>query len=221
MKQGRSWLEEVEGMTVATEGFRWVNDQGRMTFQEFLECDDRAEVRYELVNGELVAMSPPTWLHLRIARYLEGVFNREIDRLGLGWEAFQELGQQTDERSARRPDVAIVLSDLVDGELEQSAVLVGAALLVVEIVSESTATVDYREKVREYEAIGIPEYWIVDSDPFGAAKYVGSPKRPTVSVYRSVNGTYEVIRYQGDDAIVSPTFPGLSLTVMQVLRAGR
>ena len=208
-------------MTVAIERLREARGQRQMTFQEYLVYDDGTDTRYELLNGELVSMSPPTWLHLRIARYLEGLFNREIDRLGLSWEAFQEPGQQTEQSTARRPDVAIVASDFVDAELEQSAVLVAAAFLVVEIVSESTAAVDYREKVREYENIGIPEYWIVDPDPFGAAKYIGSPKRPTVSVYRIINGIYEVMRYQGDDAIVSPTFPELNLTAMQVLRAGR
>ena len=200
-------------MTVATDR--------RMTLQEYLTYDDGTNTCFELVKGELIPMSPPSWLHLRIARYLEGAFNREIDRLGLKWEAFQETGQQTDENSARRPDVAIVPSDFVDAELDQSAVLVSAAFLVVEVVSERTATADYREKVAEYQAIGIPEYWIVDPDPFGAAKYIGSPKRPTVSVYRSVNGNYEVTRYQGNDAIVSPTFPELNLTVTNVLNAGR
>ena len=200
-------------MTVATDR--------RMTLQEYLNYDDGTATRFELVKGELIPMSPATWLHLRIARYLEGTFNREIDRLGLDWEAFQEPGQQTEESSARRPDVAIVPSDFVDAELDQSAVLVTAAFLVVEVVSESTATADYREKVAEYQAIGIPEYWIVDPDPFGAAKYIGSPKRPTVSVYQSVNENYQVIRYQGNDVIVSPTFPELNLTVAKVLNAGR
>ena len=193
----------------------------RMTLQEYLNYDDGTNTRFELVKGELIPMSPPTWLHLRIARYLEGAFNREIDRLGLNWEAFQEPGQQTEESSARRPDVAIVSSDFVDAELDQSAVLVTAAFLVVEVVSESTATADYREKVAEYQAIGIPEYWIVDPDPFGAAKYIGSPKRPTVSIYRLVNGSYQITRYQGNEAIVSPTFPELNLTVTKVLNAGR
>jgi Uma2 family endonuclease len=39
--------------------------------------------------------------------------------------------------------------------------LVTAGFLVVEVISESTATADYREKVAEYQAIGIPEYWIL------------------------------------------------------------
>lgn len=200
-------------MTVATDK--------RMTLHDYLTYNDGKNTRFELVKGELILMSPPSWLHLRIARHLEGAFNREIDRLGLNWEAFQEPGQQTEESSARRSDVAIVPSDFVDAELDQSAVLVTAAFLVVEVVSESTATADYREKVAEYQAIGIPEYWIVDPDPFGAAKYIGSPKRPTVSVYRSVNGNYEVTRYQGSDTVVSPAFPELNLTVTKVLNAGR
>ncbi|MGB7417135.1 MAG: hypothetical protein WA902_23270 [Thermosynechococcaceae cyanobacterium] len=31
---------------------------------------------------------------------------------------------------------------------------------------------------------------IVDPDPFGAAKYISSPKLPTVSVYYLVDGVY-------------------------------
>ncbi len=200
-------------MAVATER--------RMTLEEFSAYDDGTDTRYELIKGELFPMSPPTWLHLRIARYLEGVFNREIERLGFDWEAFQEPGQQTDVSSARRPDVAIVPSAFVDAELEQSAILVMAAFLVVEVVSESTAAADYREKVLEYQTIGIPEYWIVDPDPFGAAKYIGSPKRPTVSLYQLVDGIYQVNHYRGDEVIVSPTFPELRLTAAQILAGKR
>ncbi|MEB3293681.1 MAG: hypothetical protein VKJ24_11020 [Synechococcales bacterium] len=39
-------------------------------------------------------MTPPSWLHLRISRYLAGAFSREIEQLGFEWEAFQEVGQQ-------------------------------------------------------------------------------------------------------------------------------
>lgn len=200
-------------MTVAT-------DQ-RMTLQEFLTYGDGTDTRYELIKGKLIPMSPPTWLHLRIARYLEGAFNREIERQSFDWEAFQEPGQQTESSSARRPDVAIVPSDWVDAELDRSAVLGKAAFLVVEVVSESTATTDYREKVSEYQAIGIPEYWIVDPDPFGAAKYIGSPKCPTVSVYHLVDGIYQVRQYRDNETIVSPTFPDLKLTAAQVLAGKR
>ena len=206
-------------MIVATDR-KSIAVQRRMTLAEYLDYGDGTDIRYELLRGELVPMSPPTWLHLLIARYLERSFSREIDRLGLEWEAFQEPGQQTEQSSARRPDVAIVQRRAVYASLEQSAVLVTAAFLVVEIVSESTAIADYREKVSEYREIGVSEYWIVDPDPFGAAKYVGSPKRPTVSVYHLVNEEYQITQFRGDETIVSPTFPELNLTAVQVLSAG-
>lgn len=193
----------------------------RLTFEEYLNYNDGTDTRYELVRGELVAMTPPTWLHLRIARYLESQFNQEIERLGYAWESFREPGQRTEENTSRVPDVAIVPIEFVETALEQSAVLSVAAFLLVEIVSESTATQDYREKVAEYQAKGIPEYWIVDPDPFGAAKYVGSPKLPTVSVYTLIDGVYQVQRFQGEQLIVSPTFPALQLTAAQVLKAGK
>ncbi len=191
-----------------------------MTFEAYLDYSDGTETRYELVNGELLAMTPPTWLHLRIARYLEGMFNQAIVRRGEPWEAFREPGQQTAASSARLPDVAIVPIAAVEAALEQSAVLTIPALLVVEIVSDSTATQDYREKVQEYQDKGIPEYWVVDPDPFGAAKYIGSPKRPTVSTYRLVDRTYQVQRFQGDQIVISPTFPDLNLTATKILKAG-
>lgn len=110
--------------------------------------------------------------------------------------------------------------DAISSNLDQTAVLTIAAFLVVEVVSDSTAQ-DYREKVTEYQNKGIREYWIADPDPFGAAKYIGSPKRPTVSVYSLVEGVYQVERFQGSDRILSPTFPALQLTAEQILRAGR
>lgn len=61
----------------------------------------------------------------------------------------------------------------------------------------------------------------MDPDPFGAAKYVGAPKLPTVSVYVLDDGQYQVQRFQGDERIVSPAFPELDLTVQQVFTAGR
>ncbi len=36
--------------------------------------------------------------------------------------------------------------------------------------------------------MGIPEYWIVDDVPLGAARSVGAVKPPVVSVYCLVNG---------------------------------
>jgi Uma2 family endonuclease len=192
-----------------------------MTIEEYLNHEDGTGARYELINGELVVMAPPSWLHFLIADYLAMVFKQEIARLGQSWIALQGTGQQTTENSARLPDIAIVPLANIYSALDRSAVLQEAAILVVEVVSESTALQDYREKVTEYQTKGICEYWVVDPDPFGAAKYVGSPKLPTVSVYQLVEGIYQIQKFQGDAIIVSATFPELNITADQILRANQ
>jgi Uma2 family endonuclease len=79
----------------------------------------------------------------------------------------------------------------------------------VEVVSPSTVTVDYRAKHSEYAVLDIPEYWIVD------------PIDIKVTVCILKDGAYNDLVFIGDLAIVSPTFPELGLTAIEVLNAGR
>lgn len=193
----------------------------RVSFEEYIDFCAQTEERWELVRGELVKMTPPTWLHMRIARFLEQALNAEIERLSYDWEAFREPGQRTEEASSRLPDVMVVPLEEIESVLNQTAVLTVPALLVVEIISPSSATEDYTEKLKEYQALGIPEYWTVDHEGLGAAKYIGFPKAPTVTVYELVEGKYQAKRFRGDDRVQSPTFRNLNLTANQIFSAGR
>jgi len=193
----------------------------RVSFEEYIDFGAQAKERYELVRGELVKMNPPTWLHMRIARFLEQSLNAEIEQLGHNWEAFREPGQRTDEDSSRLPDVLVVPLEAIEAVLNQTAVLMVPALLVIEIVSPSSATEDYTEKLKEYQKLGIPEYWTVDPEGLGAAKYIGFPKAPTVTIYELVEGKYQAQRFREGDRIVSPTFNNLVLTAEQIFAAGR
>ncbi len=121
----------------------------KLSFEEYIDVCAQTDERYELVRGELVKMTPPTWLHMRIARFLEKVLNAEIERLNYDWEAFRETGQQTEEDSSRLSDVMVVPLEAIEAVLNQTAVLTVPALLVIEIVSPSSATEDYTDKLRE------------------------------------------------------------------------
>ena len=88
--------------------------------------------------------------------------------------------------------------------------------LVIEVVSTNWQD-DYETKMAEYEALGIPEYWIIDYAGLGGVRHIGSPKQPTLTICTLVDGEYETRQFRGDEAIVSPLFPGLKLTAVQVL----
>jgi Uma2 family endonuclease len=90
---------------------------------------------------------------------------------------------------------------------------------VVEVVSTNWR-VDYLTKVKDYEEIGISEYWIVDYLGLGGRRFIGNPKQPTILIHELIEGEYQVTSFQGDARIVSPTFPELVLTANQVFQAG-
>jgi len=52
----------------------------RLTFDEYLEYDNGADIRYEFDNGELVEMPPAIRLHRKIAQFLEGL-NLTVDQI--------------------------------------------------------------------------------------------------------------------------------------------
>ncbi len=69
--------------------------------------------------------------------------------------------------------------------------------------------VDYRAKYSEYAVLDIPEYWIVD------------PIDLKVTICTLKDGAYTDLVFVGNLALISPTFPELKLTAIEVLTAVR
>ncbi|MCG9892456.1 MAG: Uma2 family endonuclease [Thermosynechococcaceae cyanobacterium MS004] len=178
------------------------------SFEEYLAYDDGTDTRYELVNGQLEPMNPPTFRHLFISKYVEQRLDAEIKRLSLPWFCLGEAGVRTGWRKSRLTDVYVLTADQIAGMLDQSAVCQTSPLLVAEVVSPDSVKRDYRHKRSEYAALEIPEYWIVD------------PLESKVSVLLWNDGLYEETIFVGSQEIESRTFPELRLTVEQVLVAG-
>ncbi|GAB1541558.1 hypothetical protein NUACC21_42290 [Scytonema sp. NUACC21] len=86
--------------------------------------------------------------------------------------------------------------------------------LAVEVVSTNWRD-DYYDKFRDYEDLGIPEYWIVDYGAFGGKRFTGNPKQQTITIC-VVDGDYQITAFRGNDLIASPLFPQLKLTAQQI-----
>lgn len=179
----------------------------RFSFEDYLTYDDGSDTRYELFDGELLPMTPPTGEHGAIVAFLLIQFYLEIQRLGLTWQVRPgDTGVRTTPSRSRLPDLCMITAEQAEAIRHQVAILESAPFLVVEVVSPDSVNRDYRYKRSEYATLGIPEYWIVD------------PTTQKVSVLRLEEGFYEVSEFQGDDRISSPTFVELALTAEQVLR---
>ena len=102
-----------------------------------------------------------------------------------------------------------------------SVIQFGATLpLVVEVVSTNWGD-DYGRKCVDYEAMGIAEYWIVDFRALGAVRYLGSPKRSTITIFRLADDEYLGKRFVEGDLLVSGVFPGLALRADEVFAAAK
>ncbi|MBO0351513.1 Uma2 family endonuclease [Phormidium pseudopriestleyi FRX01] len=178
------------------------------SFEDYLQYDDGTDNRYELVNGKLEIMNPPTIRHLLIADFIRDSLKAEINRKKLPWLCFKEAGVRTGFRKSRLTDICVVLQEQVIDLLDKSAVFQTPPLLVIEVVSPESINRDYRYKRSEYAAAEIPEYWIID------------PILNKLSVLRLEEGFYEETILTASQPIVSQVFPELTLTVDQVLAAG-
>jgi Uma2 family endonuclease len=178
-----------------------------LSFEDYLDFTEDSGKRYELIDGELTAMTPPTVRHLTIAKWLEKCFDQEIQRLDLPWVCMREAGVRTSLRKSRLIDVCVVAADQAEALMDRSAVFESPPLLAVEIVSKDSVSRDYRYERSEYAAVEIPEYWVVD------------PLENKVTVLRLEEGLYEDSEFFGHQTVASPTFHELAITVRRILSA--
>ncbi len=198
----------------------------QVTFDEFIAWyPENSEHCYELHEGVIVQMPKPTGKHSEVAGFISGELFLEIRRLQLPYFIPKECIVKSDlDNSGYEPDVIILDREatLLEPRWERESIItMGRSIrLVVEVVSTNWQD-DYLTKLRDYEALGIQEYWIVDYLGLGGRLHIGYPKRPTFSVYQLVDDEYEVQRFRESEQIESPTFAELSLTSEQVFRAER
>ncbi|MFB2645142.1 Uma2 family endonuclease [Raphidiopsis sp. BLCC-F218] len=190
-----------------------------VTFEEFAQWKPE-NGKYELHDGVIVGMPQPTGDHENVVGFLTLEISVDIKQLGLPYFIPKTaLIKPPENESGYSPDIMVVnRSNLIHEPLwkKQSTVTQGASIpLVIEVVSTNWRD-DYFTKLGQYEAVGIPEYWIVDYAALGGRRFLGSPKQPTISIYSLVEGEYQITQFRDDNQIVSPTFPQFSLTANQI-----
>ncbi|MGP1382713.1 MAG: Uma2 family endonuclease [Thainema sp.] len=181
-----------------------------MTLQDYLNFDDGTDTRYELVEGELIAMPPESDLHDRIASFLYAYFLQ----LGVSYTHLSmkiQIAVSGKLATARQPDLTVLSDEAAEALKDATQRLITHDMpppaLVVEVVSPKQENRDYRYKRTEYAGRHISEYWIVD------------PKAQKVTGLNWIDGLYEEKIYQGDQVVESLLFSNFALTAAQILAA--
>lgn len=165
-----------------------------------------ADTRAELVDGALYDMAPPSWEHQAIVAGIVTDLNVYIRQHGGACRAVPSpvaVNLDADDETWVEPDVVVVC----DPNMISHRGVEGAPDLVVEVVSSSSAGMDYIVKTARYRRAGVGEYWIVDPQP-----------RQTV-VYRFDGDAIDLRAYPFDKPVPVGLFPGLDVKIADFLTA--
>jgi len=170
-------------------------------YQKMVDClaeDDRVE----LIEGDIVEMSPIGRLHAAQVRRLTAVLSRlAADRAMVSVQNPVDL----DDHSEPEPDVALLIarSDYYAGRHPGPA----DVLLLIE-VSDSSADHDRQVKLPLYARAGVQEVWIID---------LAIPD--VIEVYRepSAGGFTRLARASRGDMVAVPGLPGAAVEVDALL----
>lgn len=128
-----------------------VDDLDRMIAAGVLEPD----ARIELIDGELIRMSP---VHSPHARFLIALAVALYGLQERGYWVGGPVSVRLSNSSQVEPDIAVYDRNALEG-----AVRAGDVRLAIEI-ADTTLAKDLRWKAPLYGAAGVPELWVVDLD---------------------------------------------------------
>ncbi|MEQ8753809.1 MAG: Uma2 family endonuclease [Coleofasciculus sp. G1-WW12-02] len=193
------------------------------SFDEFINWyPENSEVRYELYDGVIIEMPKPKGKHSTLTGSLiEQLFIiiRQMGKGGIWTIPRESIVKPKRERSGYEPDIIVLNQDVIGAEprWESESIIQNydSVKLIVEVVSTNWRD-DYYNKLRDYEEMGIEEYWIVDYAALGPRKFIGTPKQPTFFVNTLVEGEYLMTPFTENTTIVSPTFPLFNFSPQQV-----
>jgi Uma2 family endonuclease len=155
-----------------------------ITFEQFLKLYDGKHA--ELVDGEVFILSNNV-IHQEILSFLDNLLRmflgfKKLGRLLLAGVPMKLEGDVP----TREPDILIILNEHLDRI--KPTYLDGAADICVEIVSPESVERDYGAKLREYEAAGVREYWLLDPERHVFDIYVLQPSGLFIRSLRDEQG---------------------------------
>jgi Uma2 family endonuclease len=156
---------------------------------DYLALDNASQERHEYVAGRIHAMTGGTMRHNRISGNIFRILSNRFDNSPC--QVFindMKLHVQAAD-SVYYPDVFVYCGSGIanDDKVAQDATL------VVEVLSESTATIDRREKLAAYQKLpGLRAYWIVSQVEQGVEVHS-----------RDATGQWQAVAYSSGESIAT------------------
>jgi Uma2 family endonuclease len=173
----------------------------RYTYKDYAKTPD--DVRYQLIDGELILSPSPTFYHQHISGAMFVELRTWAVSSGIGKVVCAPMDVYFTETDTVQPDILFISEERM--HIVEERYVRGAPDLVVEILSPSTSRLDLGAKMELYARHGVPQYWIAD------------PDTRTARTLRLEAGNYaEVASFTENDVLTSDAFPGLRIDLREV-----
>ena len=170
----------------------------KLTYQDYAKTPD--DERYELIDGELLVVPAPNIAHQGSHASLGSLMWSFVRQHDLGRVFLAPTDVVLSDTDVVQPDVLFISKERE--HIISEANIQGAPDLVVEILSPSTSSRDWREKRQLYAEHGVGEYWTADAS------------NKVVYVMLLKNGVLEIVEtYASGDVLTSPTLKGFEVSV--------
>ena len=181
-------LDPAEDETIIAEG---------VSFDNFLKYF--GEQHTEWLGGKVISVVSNNTQHQMILSFLLTVLKLYLSFKSLGKVLLAGVPMRiAADRPVREPDLLVLLNEHLSRI--QPTFVDGPADIVVEIVSPESNDRDRGKKLREYEAAGVPEYWLFD------------PQRTEAVIYAlGADGHYHPLPVDADGQLHSTVLPGFRL----------
>ncbi len=158
-----------------------ITDHKHWTAADLREIPDDRN-RYEIIDGELFVTPAPSLTHQEISKRLLLAIHPYLEAYKIGNVVYAPADVVLADDTVVEPDLFVFR--LSQGKLPQQWKGASGLLLVIEILSPSTARVDRTGKRRRYQRERIPEYWIVDGDAGVVERWRPEDDRPEIITER-------------------------------------
>jgi Uma2 family endonuclease len=174
----------------------------RFTYEDYkLLPEDK---RYEIIEGELLVTPAPNTRHQKILFRLGLKVGNWAEEHGAGTVLHAPTDVILSSENVIQPDLLFVCKAR-EGIVDPNGGINGAPDLVVEALSQSTASRDQVVKRKLYSKYGVREYWIVD------------PSAQSIEVLSFVDSGLETWQvFTIGSTLVSPLLRGLQLSTAEV-----
>lgn len=171
---------------------------------EELERNGAPEGRWELINGELVAMAPAGGTHGRIEMEIGAPLYAFVKPRHLGLVYSSDTGFVLSENPpvVRMPDVGYVRTERLPPDHDNGKFLRVVPDLVVEVISPSDRMVDVLAKVVVWLEAGVSLVWVVAPVSKTVTVFSGDREPRTLTIDEVLDG---------DDIV-----PGFTLPVREI-----